>query len=91
MPGAGLEESGLQGFVVTTWPGIFAPAGVPAPVLTRVNAELVKAINSPELKPRIEQQDMDPTGVSVAQFMKMYRAELARWTKVARDAGLKAE
>jgi tripartite-type tricarboxylate transporter receptor subunit TctC len=86
-----LEESGLPGFVVTTWQGIFAPGGVPAPVLTRINAELVKAIHSPDLKPRIEQQDMDPTGVSVPEFTKMYRAELARWTKVARDAGLKAE
>ena len=86
-----LEESGMPGFVVTTWQGIFAPAGVPAPVLTRVNVELVKAIHSPELKPRIEQQDMDPTGVSVAEFTRMYRTELARWTKVARDAGLKAE
>jgi tripartite-type tricarboxylate transporter receptor subunit TctC len=86
-----LEESGLPGFVVTTWQGIFAPAGVPPPVLTRINAELVKAIHSPELKPRIEQQDMDPTGPSVAEFTKMYRAELARWTKVAKDAGLKAE
>lgn len=86
-----LEESGLPGFVVTTWQGIFAPAGVPTPVLTRVNTELVKAIHSPDLKPRIEQQDMDPTGVSVPEFTKMYRAELARWTKVARDAGLKAE
>jgi tripartite-type tricarboxylate transporter receptor subunit TctC len=86
-----LEESGLPGFVVTTWQGIFAPAGVPAPVLTRINAELVKAIHSPDLKPRIEQQDMDPTGASVPEFTKMYRAELARWTKVARDAGLKAE
>ena len=86
-----LEEAGLPGFVVTTWQGIFAPAGVPAPVLTKINAELVKAIQSPELKPRIEQQDMDPTGVSVPEFTKMYRAELARWTKVARDAGLKAE
>ena len=86
-----LEESGLPGFVVTTWQGIFAPGGVSAPVLTRINAELVKAIHSPDLKPRIEQQDMDPTGVSVPEFTKMYRAELARWTKVARDAGLKAE
>ena len=86
-----LEESGMPGFVVTTWQGVFAPAGVPAPVLTRINAELVKAIRSPELKPKIEQQDMEPTGPSVPQFTKMYREELARWTQVAKDAGLKAE
>ena len=86
-----LDESGLPGFIVTTWQGIFAPAGVAAPVLTRINSEFVKAIHSPDLKPKIEQQDMDPTGVSVPEFTRMYRAELARWTKVARDAGLKAE
>jgi tripartite-type tricarboxylate transporter receptor subunit TctC len=86
-----LDESGLPGFVVTTWQGLFAPGGTPAPILARVNAEFVKAINSPELKPKIEQQDMEPTGVPVKVFNDMYRAELARWTKVAKDAGLKAE
>ena len=86
-----LEESGFQGFVVTTWQGLFAPGGTPAPLLNRVNAEFVKAIHSPELKPRIEQQDMEPTGPSAAAFNKMYRDELARWTKVAKDAGLKGD
>ena len=85
-----LAEGDLPGFAVTTWQGIFAPAGIPPGLLARVNAEFVKAVHSPELKPRIEQQDMDPTGLSVADFRKSYYAELARWTKVARDAGLKA-
>ncbi|HEX2826831.1 MAG TPA: tripartite tricarboxylate transporter substrate binding protein [Burkholderiales bacterium] len=86
-----LEESGFPGFVVTTWQGVFAPGGTPAPLTNRINAELVKAVHSPDLKPKIEQQDMEPTGPSAAQFDRMYRAELARWTKVAKDAGLKAE
>ena len=85
-----LNEADLPGFVVTTWQGIFAPAGIPPAVLARVNAEFVKAVHSSELKPRIEQQDMDPTGLSVADFRTSYYAELARWTKVAKDAGLKA-
>lgn len=86
-----MEEAGLPGFVVTTWQGIFAPAGVDPQVLARINQEFVKAIHSPDLRPKIEQQDMDPTGPSQAEFARMYRAELVRWTKVARDAGLKAE
>lgn len=86
-----LEESGLPGFVVTTWQGVFAPAGTPAAVLTRVNAEIVKAVRSPELRPKIEQQDMDPTGLGVKAFTDAYYAELKRWTKVAKDAGLKAD
>ncbi len=86
-----LDESGLPGFVVATWQGLFAPAGTPAAVLARVNAEFAKAVHSPELKPRIEQQDMEPTGSGVGAFTAMYRAELKTWTKVARDAGLKAD
>jgi len=86
-----LDESDLPGFVVTTWQGIFATAGTPPAVLARVNAEFVKAVRSLDLKARIEQQDMDPTGLSVQAFTAAYRAELARWTKVAKDAGLKAD
>lgn len=86
-----LEESGLPGFVVTTWQGVFAPAGTPAAVLARINAEFVKAVHSPELRPKIEQQDMDPTGLTAKAFTAAYYAELKRWTKVAKDAGLKAD
>jgi tripartite-type tricarboxylate transporter receptor subunit TctC len=86
-----IGESGLPGFVVTTWQGVFAPGGTPLSLLERINGEFVRAIRSPELRAQIEQQDMDPTGLSVGTFTKVYRAELARWTKVARDAGLKAE
>jgi tripartite-type tricarboxylate transporter receptor subunit TctC len=86
-----LQESGLPGFVVTTWQGLFAPAGTPAPIVERINAEFVKAIRNPDLKAKLEQQDMEPTGTPVKAFAAAYRAELERWTKVARDAGLKAE
>ena len=86
-----LDELELPGFVVTTWQGLFAPAGTPPAVLARINAAFAKAVHSPDLKPRLEQQDMQPTAPGVNEFIVMYRAELAKWTKVARDAGLKAE
>ena len=86
-----LDEADAPGFVVTTWQGLFAPAGMATPVLARVNAEFVKAIKSPDLRPKIEQQDMEPTAPGHVEFNAMYRAELARWTKVAKDAGLKAD
>jgi tripartite-type tricarboxylate transporter receptor subunit TctC len=86
-----LEEAGLQGFVVTTWQGIFAPAGTPPATLAKVHGEIVKAVRSPDLRPKIEAQDMDPTGPSLKEFNAMYYAELKRWTKVAKDAGLKAD
>ena len=86
-----LDEADLPGFVVTTWQGLFGPAGMPPAVLARVNAEFVKAIKSPELRPKIEQQDMEPTAPGHVEFNAMYRAELARWGKVAKDAGIKAD
>jgi tripartite-type tricarboxylate transporter receptor subunit TctC len=85
-----MHEAGQAGFEVTTWQGIFAPGGTPAPVLARVHAEFAKAIHSPELRPRIEQQDMEPTGPAMADFVKSYRAQVVHWTKVAKDAGLQA-
>ena len=86
-----LEEEGFPGFVVTTWQGIFAPAGTPSATLAKIHGEIVKAVQSPELRPKIEAQDMDPTGPSLKEFNALYYAELKRWTKVAKDAGLKAD
>lgn len=86
-----LDEGDLPGFVVTTWQGIFGPGNMAPALLARVNGELVKAIKSPELRPKIEQQDMEPTAPNHIEFNKMYRDELARWTKVAKEAGLKAD
>lgn len=86
-----LDEGGLPGFVVTTWQGLFAPAGTPTHVLETINAQFARAIHSPELKPRIEQQDMVPTATPVKAFTAHYRTELRTWTRVAKDAGLKAE
>jgi tripartite-type tricarboxylate transporter receptor subunit TctC len=86
-----LEEAGYPGFVVTTWQGIFAPAGTPPATLAKIHGEIIKAVQSSELRPKIEAQDMDPTGPSIKEFSALYYAELKRWTKVAKDAGLKAD
>ena len=85
-----LDQAGVPKFEVTTWQGVFAPAGTPTAVLGRIHGELVKAVHSPELRPKLEQQDMEPTGPARAAFAASYREQVVRWTKVARDAGLKA-
>jgi tripartite-type tricarboxylate transporter receptor subunit TctC len=86
-----LDESGLPGFEAANWQGVFVPAGTPAPIVARLNAEIVKAVRSPELKPKLAQQDMEPTGPGVEAFGAAFRDELARWTKLAKEAGIKAE
>jgi tripartite-type tricarboxylate transporter receptor subunit TctC len=86
-----LNESDLPGFEASNWQGVFAPGGTPPAIVARLNAEFVRAVRSPDLKPRLAQQDMDPTGTSVEEFGAAFRAELARWAKVAKEAGIKAE
>jgi len=86
-----LDESDLPGFEAANWQGVFAPAGTPAAIISRLNAEFVKAVHSPELRPKLAQQDMEPTGPAVEAFGTAFREELARWTKLAKEAGIKAE
>lgn len=86
-----LHESDLPGFEAANWQGVFAPPGTPAAVVTRLNAEFVKAVRSPELRPKLVQQDMEPTGTSLDAFAAQMKSEVARWIRVAREAGIKAE
>lgn len=86
-----LAESDLPGFSAVNWQGVFAPAGTPAAILARLNAEFVKAVRSPELASKLALQDMESSGTGAAEFSDAFRKELARWAKVARDAGIKAE
>ena len=86
-----LDESGLPGFEAANWQGVFVPAGTPAATVARLNAEFVRAVRSPELKPKLAQQDMEPTGPGVEAFGTAFREELARWTKLAKEAGIKAD
>ena len=76
---------------MTNWQGIFATAATPAPILARLQAEFMKIVRNPGMKQRREQQEMEPTGPPADTFGKAYRAELGRWTKLAKDAGLKAD
>lgn len=86
-----LDESALPGFEVTSWQGIFATAGTPAAILARLHAEFIKIVHHPDMKPKLEQQDMEPTGPAADAFAKAYREELARWTTLAKQVGLKAD
>lgn len=84
-----LAESGLPGFSAINWQGVFAPAGTPPALVARLNAEFARAVRSPDLAPKLAQQDMEPNGSSAAEFSEAFRKELARWAKVAKDAGIK--
>ncbi|MCE9638919.1 MAG: tripartite tricarboxylate transporter substrate binding protein [Betaproteobacteria bacterium] len=86
-----LEESGFPGFVVTHWYGIMAPAGVPQGIIARLHVETVRAVGLPEVRERLMNVALDPTTNTPAQFKAFLEAEIKRWAKVVKDAGISPE
>ena len=86
-----VAEAGLQNFEVTTWYGVLAPAGTPRNVIQRVNAELVKAMHSAELKDRLAATGTEPRTSTPEEFADYIKSEIAKWGAVIRKAGVKAD
>ncbi len=84
-------ESGVPGFEHEPWNGMFAPAGIPRPVLAKVSAEVARILQSPEVRKVFERDGADIVGSTPEQFSAVLKAEIAKWTKVAKAAGIKAE
>lgn len=84
-------EGGLADFEVTSWQAAMAPAGVPAPVLARLNAEATAALKHPESVQRLEQMGFTVVASSAADCSAFQRAEIERWRRVVQTAGIRAE
>jgi len=83
-------EAGLSNFDVTTWYGILTPAGVPRPIVERLNRELVAIMNSPEMKESLARQGTEVRTSTPEEFAAYIREEIAKWGDVIRRAGLHA-
>ena len=86
-----VDESGVPGFEVILWYVIFAPARTPPDIVARLNAEIVKALATPEVRERFAALGLTPVAGASAQFDKFFRAEIDKWGKVIKSAGLQAE
>ena len=86
-----VAESGIPGFAVTSWFGVAAPAKTPRPIIDRLNGEMVRALNTPELRERIQGMGADPVGNTPEQYTAFVQNEIAKWGKVIRAAGIKGE
>jgi tripartite-type tricarboxylate transporter receptor subunit TctC len=86
-----IAESGVSGFAVNNWIGLFAPAGTPMEIVRKVNAEVMRIMRLPEVTVRMEVQGERFTPNTPEEFAAFVRAEVAKWGKVVKDAGLKAE
>jgi len=81
-----LDESGLKGFNIGTWFGVLAPAGTPKELVTRLNAEMVKVIRSPEFRKRMEEIGAEPIGSSTDQMAQQIKDETEKFAKLVKDA-----
>ena len=88
---AAFVESGLGEFQPTAWSGLFAPAGVPRPIIERLAGAVAKAVKSPDLVAQYRAQGTEPVGNTPAEFAAFVTSEQAKWRKVIRAAGVKLD
>jgi len=84
-------ESGLAGFDVSSWTGIFAPASTPRPVIDKLQRELAAVLRTAFVRERYAVLGIEPVGNSPQEFGDQVRADLARWEKVVRAANVRLE
>ena len=86
-----LAEAGFPGLEMTTWYGVFAPAGTPKDVVARLNAEIMKALQAPEVKTRIAGLAGEPGTLTIEQFAALNRSDSERYGKLVREAAIKLD
>jgi tripartite-type tricarboxylate transporter receptor subunit TctC len=86
-----VSEAGVKGYEATIWLGVMAPAGTPRPVLDRLNAEITKVTGRADVKKAWNEQGAEPMAMNVSEFEKYLHADIAKWAKVVKISGAKAD
>lgn len=86
-----IAESGVPGYEFTGWMGMLVPRAVPRAIVARLHSETARIVHLPDVKQRFQFDAADPVGSAPAEFRAFLAAEIARWTRVVKDAGIKAE
>ncbi|MDI1238515.1 MAG: tripartite tricarboxylate transporter substrate binding protein [Polaromonas sp.] len=86
-----IAESGVPGFEVVSWQGIFVPAGTPKPIIERLHAEIMKILQIPEMQDRLKSLGMQPSSMTPDQVAAFQKAEVEKWAQVIKAAGIKLE
>jgi tripartite-type tricarboxylate transporter receptor subunit TctC len=86
-----IAESGVPGFSVTSWYGLCAPAGVPQPVLAKLQADVVKVLTRPDTQQLLAEQGIEVAATNSEQFAEFVKAEIDKWAKVVKEAGITAD
>jgi len=86
-----LAESGLPGFEVGSWQGVFAPAGTPPAIVKRLNAEIVKALNLPDVREKLGALGAEIVADSPEEFSALVKSEVVKWSDVVKKSGAKVD
>jgi len=86
-----VAEAGVPGYEVSTFYGVSAPAKTPRPIIDRLHAEIVRALNAPDTRDRLQGLGADPVGNTPEQYTAFMQNEIAKWGKVIKAAGIRGE
>ena len=86
-----LGESGLPGYEIGSWQGVFAPAGTPPDIVKRLNAEIVKIINLPDVQKKLLDLGAEPVANSSEEFTAFVKVEVVKWGEVVKKSGAKVD
>lgn len=86
-----IAEAGQKGFEVASWQAVFAPAGTPQAIVDRLHAEIMKIMQTPEVRERLKTLGMQPSTMTPAELGAYQRAEVDKWAKVIKAAGITAD
>jgi tripartite-type tricarboxylate transporter receptor subunit TctC len=86
-----IAEAGIPRFDATSWNGVFVPAGTPRAIIDKIHDGVVRALQTPEARERLTNDGAEPVGSTPEQFAAFVRAEMAKWGKVIKAAGLKID
>jgi tripartite-type tricarboxylate transporter receptor subunit TctC len=91
LPDVPAMAEAIPGFEVVGWYGIIGPANMPRPVVDKLNAELMKILQNPEVRERILADGSEPAGSTPEEFRQFMHADLAKWAKVVKESGAKLD
>ena len=86
-----VAEAGVPGYEMAAWFGVLAPAGTPRPVVTTLHREMANTLKQPEVRERFAKLGAEPVGSTPEDFDALIKSEIAKWGKVVKEAGLKAD
>jgi tripartite-type tricarboxylate transporter receptor subunit TctC len=86
-----LAESGFKGYSIMSWGGVFGPAGLPKPIIDRLNAEINEALRNQQVRELMASEGIEVQGGTPEQFQSYLSAEISRWSKLVKESGARLD